>query len=162
VRRGSGLRSGLDDGKASHQGYEYEKFPHKTSKMKTEGTWRPLRHSILAGFPAAIRTSCIQSPTNLHLVAFQLTPSTSGCGVLRPPRRLEQSFELFSVTILTGCNVHVFPLDVPTLAGRERVELRPIQPKPRAETSSPLCPNLRLSIISPFPLSATRPASSLQ
>ncbi len=50
VRRGSGLRSGLSDAKASQQGYENEKFPHKTSKMKREGTWRPLRHSILAGF----------------------------------------------------------------------------------------------------------------
>ena len=50
VRRGSGLRSGLGDGKTRHQGYENDKFPHKTPKMKMEGTWRPLRYSILVGF----------------------------------------------------------------------------------------------------------------
>lgn len=38
VRRGSGLRSRLGDGKASYQHYENEKFLHRTSRLKMEWT----------------------------------------------------------------------------------------------------------------------------
>ena len=34
VRRGSGLRSGLGDGKTNHERYENDKFPHKASRMR--------------------------------------------------------------------------------------------------------------------------------
>ena len=79
VRRGSGLRSGLGDGKASHQGYENEKFPHQTSKMKTEGTWRPLRHSILAGFRQQYALLAVNSLSGSHA----LQTADSGCTGVR-------------------------------------------------------------------------------
>jgi hypothetical protein len=56
VRRGSGLRSGLGNGKASHYGYENEKSSHKTSEDGRNVAPASLPHSNR--IPAVIRSSC--------------------------------------------------------------------------------------------------------